>query len=391
MAACGGPPAAARPRAATSAATAPGAVAAIGRLVSLAFVSPADGYGLFVRQSGAVCQDEVGRTTDGGARFSTLVRVSSWPCAESAPAAALAVDGHGDGFLYGPGLFVTHDGGRTWKPGRLPGQALAVAALGRSAWMVVAVCPREGGQSVRCGLRLVESADGGRSWTPAPAQPAGAAVRGSGSGVAAEAAAGQTWLVRTGRSSGYVVSSPRTSPRGLPDQAALWFTRDAGASWSRRSVHCGIDALSVVVSAAPDGTLLAVCAGEPSAGLQAKSAARSADGGRSWAVHLPCPGKVMGCPPLNSGYLGSVDAVSGRTAFLVGGRSSLLITRDGGVRWRMVRPLIGDSGGGTSQVVFFSRSRGVVLGEDGNDNELPTIWHTSDGGAHWSAVLPRTG
>ncbi len=341
MAACGGPPAAARTRAANPAGPARSAVAGIGRLVSLAFAGAADGYGLFVRQSGALCQDEAGRTTDGGARFSNLVRVSSWPCAGNAPAAALAVDGRGDGFLYGPGLFVTHDGGRTWEPGRLPGQVLAVAALGRSVWMVVAVCPRGGGRPGRCGLRLVESSDGGRSWTPAPTQPAGAAVRGSGSGVAAEAAAGQTWLVRTGRSSGYVVSSPRTSPRGLPDQAALWFTRDAGASWSRRSVPCGAGALSVVVSAAPDGTLLAVCAGEPSAGSQAKSAARSTDGGRSWAMHLPCPGKVMGCPPLNFGYLGSIDAVSGRTAFLVGGRSSLLITRDGGVRWRMVRPLIG--------------------------------------------------
>ncbi len=98
-----------------------------------------------------------------------------------------------------------------------------------------------------------------------------------------------------------------------------------------------------------------------------------------------------GCPPLSFGYLGSIDAVSSRTAFLVGSRSSLLITRDGGIRWRMVRPLIGDSGGGTGQVIFFSCSRGVVLGEDGNDNELPTIWHTSDGGARWSAVLPRTG
>lgn len=182
-----------------------------------------------------------------------------------------------------------------------------------------------------------------------------------------------------------------TNPRGLPDQAALWFTGDAGASWSRRSVRCGIDALSVVVSAAPDGTLLAVCAGQPSAGFQAKSTARSTDEGRSWAVHLPCPGKVLDCPPLNFGYLGEVDAVSGRTAFLVGGRSSLLVTSDGGIRWRMARPVIGDTGGGTSQVIFFSRSRGLVLGDDANDNELPAIWHTSDGGARWSAVLPRAG
>jgi photosystem II stability/assembly factor-like uncharacterized protein len=66
--------------------------------------------------------------------------------------------------------------------------------------------------------------------------------------------------------------------------------------------------------------------------------------------------------PLASGYLGAIDAVAGQRAFLVGDRSSLLITDGGGARWQPIEPLIGGTAAGTSQVVFFNASDGVVLG-----------------------------
>lgn len=62
---------------------------------------------------------------------------------------------------------------------------------------------------------------------------------------------------------------------------------------------------------------------------------------------------------------------------------------DDGRRWRTVRPLIGDSGGGTFQVIFVSRRDGFVLGDDTRNNERPTIWRTTDGGTHWSGGVPR--
>ena len=355
-----------------------------GRLAAIAFTSPAAGYGMFTRQAGGRCQVLAGRTTDGGASFEPLAPITPWPCGGTLPATALAADSHGDGFLYDPGLFVTHDGGRTWANGHQPGTVLAIATAGRSAWMLRADCPRHGGS---CPLRLLESADGGRTWAPSPAQPPGATVRAVAGQPAAEGAAGQTWLLRTGRSSAYVLSSP------AGDVAPMWFTADGGATWSARQVRCGpITAISATLTAAPGGTLLAVCAGQPSAGYQEKSAGRSADGGSHWAVHTPCPVPGMSChgTPLDSGYLGQIDAVSADTAFLAGDRSSLLVTTDGGSRWRAVRPVIGDSGGGTAQVIFVSRRDGFVLGDDARRGERPAIWRTADGGAHWSAVVPRS-
>jgi photosystem II stability/assembly factor-like uncharacterized protein len=43
------------------------------------------------------------------------------------------------------------------------------------------------------------------------------------------------------------------------------------------------------------------------------------------------------------------------------------------------------------QVIFFGRSRAVVLGDDGGDNELPAMWHSADGGRTWSVVIPVLG
>jgi photosystem II stability/assembly factor-like uncharacterized protein len=367
-----------------SSAAAIGSGAAAARLTAIAFVSRANGYGMFTRQAGGRCQILAGRTTDGGARFGTLASVTTWPCGENPPVSFLAADGHGDAYLYDPKLFVSHDGGRTWAPGHRPGAVLAVATAARTAWMVRANCPPHG---QACELRVLQSANGGRTWAAAPAQPTGATVPEVGGQPGQEGALGQTWLVPIGRSSAYLLTGPA-------DRAAapMWFTADGGASWARRAVRCGMRALSVTLSAAPDGTLAAVCAAEPGAGFQAKSAARSTDGGRTWAVHPTClPGGCQHVTPLDDGYLGQIDAVSASTVFLVGERSSLLVTTDGGAHWRVVRPLIGDTGGGTFGVVFVSPRDGFVLGDDLRNNERPTIWRTSDGGAHWSRVIPGAG
>jgi hypothetical protein len=368
---------------------APGAGQASDRLTAIAFTSPAQGYGMFWGQRPRRCPILAGPTHDGGARFAPLVTVTTYPCGQNPPGTWMAADDHGDVFLYYPRFYVSHDGGRRWAARHEPGPVLAVAAIGRSVWMVYADCRR----SVRaaahgCVLHLLKSADGGWTWAPSPAQPPGATARSVGGTVVTGGAWGQTWLLRTGASSAYLLSSP-----GQNGTAPLWFTADGGASWAQRQIPCGL-AMSITLSAAPDGTLMAVCAGEPTAGYQMKSAARSTDGGLTWAVHPACPPPHLTCrgDALDFGYLGQIAAVTSRTTYLAGYRSSLLVTADGGAHWRPVQPVIGDTGGGTFQVTFFSRRDGIALGDDGRNNELPTIWNTTDGGRHWSRVavsLPR--
>ncbi len=364
--------------------------AATQNLTAMAFLNPATGYGVFQGQGSGGCRDLVGRTSDGGSIFTGLVPVTAWNCGSGAPVRALAFDDHGDGFLYGPGLFVTHDGGRSWASGAQPDAVLAVEALGSSVWMLLSGCPSSHpGTFGPCHLRLLESTDGGRTWPTSPPLPTSAIFLGS----LPDGAQGQTWMVRVGQSSAYVLSTPVASGPG-PDEDPFWFTSDNGASWSTREVPCSVGALSVVLSAAPDGTLLAVCATEPSAGNQPKSTVRSTNGGLTWTTESSCPpaaSTAENCGgALNKGYLGEIDATSSEQAFLVGDRSSLLVTDNGGIEWQEVEPPVGGTDAGTDQVIFFNGSDGVVLGQNGNNDEAWTIWHTSDDGVRWTAVVPRS-
>jgi len=352
-------------------------------LTSVAFTTPRHGYGVFTSQRGGRCQAAVGATSDGGRRFTRPANVATWSCGGYPLSATLAAGTRGDVFWFGPGLFTSQDGGRVWHRARPGGAVLALAAAGRSAWALVARCQGRGQQLTQCPVRLIVSGDGGRTWRPARHQLPGATVPGFG-----RRPDGTAELVRAGPAA-YVLTSPEAA--GRPARARIWVSRDGGAAWSRHPVLCGLQGLSAALAVTPAGTIFVACAGEPSAGAQAKSLAWSADGGRTWMLRRPCrTGVALGCPPLSLGYLGQIAAPAGRTVFLAGPRSSLLVTRDGGRAWRQVRPLIGDSGGGADQVAFFGRAGrdGLVFGYDGRHGERPAIWHTADGGARWQVVYP---
>jgi photosystem II stability/assembly factor-like uncharacterized protein len=363
----------------TASATAPAPT-----LGPIAFAAPARGYGLFTgRSSNNIrCTESVGSTSDGGAVFGHLAAVLSYNCADLSPAAGLATDGRGDLFVYGPGLFVSHDGGRGWTRSAEPGRVLSVEAIGRSVWMVQAVCPHPATAASACALRLTESANGGRTWRARQA-PAGSAVA---SDSPALLTGLQTWLLRTGPSSAYLFGAPG----GAHGIAPLWYTATAGRTWSKRQLTCSRAASwYVAASVAPEETLFAVCAGEPSAGNQFKVAARSTTGGRTWTLH-GCPNGQAFCnDTLTGGYLGQISAISASTAFLVGSRSQLLVTRDGGAKWQGVRAVTAGQGGSTGQVIFFGAKDGIVTGNDDNANEQIALWHTTDGGERWTVVLPR--
>jgi photosystem II stability/assembly factor-like uncharacterized protein len=359
-------------------------------LISLAMASPKRGDGLFERQAGVHCQAIAAPTVDGGAAFIPAMFVTRWNCNGSAPVKWITADSAGDIFVYGPQLFIGRNATGTFARSPQRGTVLAVSAVGRSVWMLLDRCHRPG--SKPCSLRLLESVNGGRTWHPTKTQP----PSGVGGGApVAESALGQTWLLRTGVASGYVLASPRSARSGKAGSASLSYTRNGGRTWTRSRIPCGQDDMSVVLTRAPGGALAAVCAGEPSAGSQTKMITLSANGGRSWTKPLGC---VLGYPchgnaVLLDGYLSEIAATSARTVYLIGSRGPLIITPDGGGRWHQVSPakgpVIGAENGGIAQVMFFGRSEGVVAG-DSFATSVVQIWHTSDGGRRWSEpVVPE--
>ena len=351
------------------------------RLQDAAFTSPQRGYGLFDLVGARACRAEVAATADGGARFGRPHVAARWPCDGNDPVTEIAADNAGDVFVFGPAFAVSHDHGRSWTRTRL-GHVLALSAVGRSIWLLTARCTGHGTAADRCPVRLLVSRDGGRSWRSA--RLPGATVAGFGSQVV-----GQADLVRTSKAAGYVLTGPGVNSRGKPDEARIWITSNGGASWARHIVPCGLDALSAALAVAPTGRIFVACASEPGAGSQAKTLASSPNGS-AWTVRTPCAHGSMFCPPLSFGYLSQIAAPSNGTVFLVGPRSSLLVTHNAGRTWHAVKPLIGDGGGGTSSVSFFGR-RGIVIGDDPANDELPAIWHTADGGANWQVVHPIIG
>lgn len=382
----------------TALATSPSAIARAGvaaaapltrspfTLESMVFSNVLDGYGLFSRVStnGDRCFDYVGRTSDGGANFRDLVLATRWNCANGAMPTALTFDG-GNGFLYGPTLSVSHDGGRSWTTSRSSGDVVAIASAGHSLWQLVSVCSKlEARSDGYCPLLLETSSNGGRTWTQSPTFPKGAAVHPQ---VADQRSSGQTFLIRVNPRVAYVVLPPIVNFKGTTDHAELWFTANDGVTWTKRSIACGIDALSVALSAAPGGALIGVCASGPSTGFQPKSTVRSMNEGRTWTVINPCDPTVAATnrhcsSPLNDGYLGSIDAVSTEVVFEVGGRSSLNVTWDGGHKWTPVEPLLGGSDAGTFQVAFLNSRDGKVI--VAATNEIAT---TTDGGKKWTSRI----
>lgn len=344
---------------------------------------------MFVRQAGTHCQALSGVTADGGIRFRSASLITSWNCINSLPpVGSIVTDGAGDAFAYGPELFVQRSPAGMWRRSSQPGPVLAVSAVGRSVWMLLARCRGGSITPAGCRLRLLESVNGGRSWHAPPSRPPGFVTTGSRAGPTTEPAAGQTWLLRDGPSAGYVLASP-VNQRGKPDSAAIWYTGDSGVTWSQRRLPCGIDAISDSVAQAPDGALVAVCAGQPGAGSQLKTTAISVNGGVSWTMHVGCLVRP-GCQnPLYNGYLAQIAATSARTAYLVGGRSSLLVTTDGGRRWRAVAPAVGDGSAGSYQVIFFGRRAGVVVAAGASTGENQGLFRTTDGGRTWSEVIPE--
>lgn len=340
---------------------------------SVAFFNASDGYGLFTRSNRSSCSLAVAPTKDGGRSFAPPSTVTDYSCGNGYPATKVAFDNVGDGFVYGPELFVSHDDGSTWNTAKGFSDVLNVVPLGRSVWALEESCSQSTGN---CDVGVEQSTDGGRSWSTVtlPAQ---------------DMTPFAPAMVRTSVSSTLIDIPPLRAVNGsAPSPSLVLRTTDGGRTWQQSSVSCV--GLVNFVSQAPDGTIWLGCASEPGAGNQAKELVRSFDGGATWtAVQCPAntnPASIPGCyfsNTMDGGYLGDLVAISSTTAFADGGRNDVLVTRDGGTTWSETNPVIGDMDSGTTGLFFANVEDGwVISGATSTNNE--GLWRTTDGGSTWS-------
>jgi photosystem II stability/assembly factor-like uncharacterized protein len=141
-----------------------------------------------------------------------------------------------------------------------------------------------------------------------------------------------TWrpLYRAGSSFEIVRASARTAYGLRTGQRDVTFLRttDGGRHWVAEPSDCH-EIRWCSLSAASSSTVWLVSGGEPGAGMQLKTLRVSTDAGRHWSRPRNPPA---------SGYATNVYALSVHTAFLAGGRSPVLGTRDGGRTWQALTP-----------------------------------------------------
>jgi photosystem II stability/assembly factor-like uncharacterized protein len=275
------------------------------------------------------------------------------------------------GYLYGPALLMTTDGGRSWRA--QPGlQVETLSVLGRNVYRVAyqhAGCPGP------CRPVLQESRIGSTDWRTligkltTPGRSGSAQIVGSGATVL---------LASYGSQAGPVSA-----------QAVVYRSSNAGTSWEQRSDPCsgrgpkraGEEDL-IALAAAPQGTLAGLCT--PHIGTPSAFVVTSTDGGATWTVAGVLP--PVQYPALLAAASNSTLAVStGPTGGSGHFTARLLISTDAGRSWHeaATEPQQLGPAGAPAWLGFQTPMIGRWIGD-------PTgIWATHDGGARWTRTALR--
>jgi photosystem II stability/assembly factor-like uncharacterized protein len=332
---------------------------------AVSFVSP--GRGWVLGRSG--CQDCAGLllTGDGGGRWTVLPALPAPLGYYNSSANAVMEVAFADaanGFLYGPGLLATHDGGRSWSRQPLPPvQALSVGS--RYAYALTLAQPG--------GSALWRTAIGSGGWARLPL-PAGASPPSLSPGYGTlllYAEGGTLVLLRPGF----------TGPRVTPGQVGqLWVSLDNGTDWRARPVPCtppdggGAAVLSIALRH-PDAWLLDCFDSEQSSQEQNTQhhLYGTTDAGLSW-VRLPDP-TSQNMPDLLA------DNGSGHAFLATEGIADTLVgSFDGGQHWQTLLTS-GGSFYGWADLRFVNAETGFVVGPTHYSPEH--LYRTDDGGRTW--------
>ena len=347
----------------------PGASAPSGfQPAAASFVSPSHGW---VLGSGGGCDScaQLRVTSDGGDRWAMLPAPPAplgYYTQQPAAVTDMVFANSSDGFLFGPGLLATHDGGRSWVRQLLP----PVLTMQTGGGYVYALTQQ--GQTGP--VALWRSAVGGSHWQRLPL-PAGAAGQpGAYQGMRMSAEGGTLVLLQVG------FTGPEVSPGQV---GRLWVSEDAGTQWQARPVPCNPgDGGAAVVSIAlgHSDAWLVDCFDNMQSSQEQDTQHHlygTVNTGRTW-VRLPNPTR-HNAPVLLA------DNGTGH-AFLAtqgGSGDTLDGTTDGGRSWGLML----QSGGsfyGWADLGFVSASVGFVVGP--THYAAGHLYRTQDGGRTWQVV-----
>ncbi len=270
------------------------------------------------------------------------------------------------GYLWGPALLMTTDGGRSWQA--QPG--LQVETLTVAAGTVFRVAYDHDGCPGPCQPILQETAIGSTAWQTLIGQLASPAR----SNAAEIIAPGSTVLVAMYGSQAGPVSA----------QATVYRSTDSGASWQQNADPCsgrGVGGQAeeedlTDLTAAPGGLFAGLCSPHSGSGTFVVT---STDDGGSWQTAGTLPnveavGVIAAASPMTLAV--STSATSGAGTFT----AQLLVSTDEGQRWTAAATDTQQltQTGVPAWLGFETTHVGRWIGDP------HSIWATNDGGLHWT-------
>jgi len=316
--------------------------------VSVSFVSDAKAWVLGTIPCGHQTCTSIARTNNRGKTWAHL------PAPPAKNPQTIAFANRDDGFvLTGESptssssprhhkLFVTRNRGKHWSQVSIKGgHPVAVSTNGSQVFVIA--------DPSRGHLKLLSGSVGGKAWRTL------GTVDGEG-------------LVAQGN---YVYVYPLEVQDEVASRPALdvW----NGNTLTSHTLPCTDDWANALAASTPTDLAL-ICAGEPSAGQQLKTAYTSSSAGSGWTE--------VSKPPAN-GYVASAAATTSGT-FFTGDRNGIVATRDSGSEWKTSAMRYIASG--FSYVGFTDPEHGVAIIEPSGPDP---ILLTNDAGRHWHAVTVR--
>lgn len=351
-------------------------------LLSTSWISATQGWALAAQPCGQGACVRIARTTDAGRAWQVLpapaarIQDGSVDCSAQACVSQISFATAQIGYIYGPGLLMTTDGGLTWHSQPGP-QTETLTIAGGRVYRVTYVgtgCPGP------CQPGLQETGVGSPRWRTLIGQ----LTEPGRSGSAQIVAAGSDVLVAMYGS----LAGP------IPAQAVLYRSADGGGTWRQEADPCaGLGPSGpkqeedlIDMAAVAGGYFAGMCAPHSMTGTFVIT---SPDGGITWRpTAAALPGQLLGLVAA----AGPVTMAVASDALVGNGTSTakLLMTTDGGRSWVTAatdtqnlstwNPIIGNT---PAALDFETPLVGQWLGDPHG------IWTTTDGGLHWTRVAFR--
>jgi hypothetical protein len=273
-----------------------------------------------------------------------------------------------DGWVFGPDLWSTHDGGATWNQVQLPGPDPEVVDLEASAGRVEVIVGTDCLATNGCRDQLWQSPAGSDRFAAIP-------------GVDLSGASFDVGDLSLHADIGYLVGRSTDASNGH-EISLLWRTAD-GVHWVHAPTVCPGTLAITSVAAVDVNRAALLCSGNAATGNTTKELYATSDGGRTWVP------EGTQAPLGGDGGTLSAATVSTLAIATSSGASDIYLSTNGGAGWQTVLS-VDDGGAGWGDFGFRNASDGFAvhapISRSGSDG-LPgvgTLYRTTNGGVTWS-------